>query len=461
MIRMCENHTGMTTTFDVLIVGAGAAGLAAGRLLAKAGRRVAILEARDRIGGRILTRQVGGGLSTVPIELGAEFIHGLPRASWAIVDEARLPAYELEGSHMRLRRGRPLPHSDPAGEPHALLSDMLAWLAKQPAGCDMSFAEYLKSRAIDAASGLAAGNYVEGFNAADRTRIGIAALAKQQRAEDAIQGDRLFRISTGYDALPAFLASEFSSAGGLLELEAPVRRIEWRNGRAALSVQGADGVKRQFESKRALITVPLGVLQSDDIEIQPRPSDILAQAHRLAMGLAVRMVLVFRSRFWTRLPGIELDDLSFLFAPDTSPATWWTPMPDRSPVITGWAGGPAAVALAQLTAPKTDRDALLRHYLQALAGSFGLTVPAVESQLVSWHTHDWLRDEFARGAYSYVPAGALDAPGRMTCPVENTLYFAGEHTDLAGHWGTVHAALESGRRAADSILCAPQGAESG
>jgi monoamine oxidase len=72
--------------------------------------------------------------------------------------------------------------------------------------------------------------------------------------------------------------------------------------------------------------------------------------------------------------------------------------------------------------------------------------------LSSWHTHDWLADPYAGGAYSYVPAGALDAPERMNQPVEDTLYFAGEHTDVTGHWGTVHAALQSGTLAAERLL---------
>ncbi len=452
MMRMCENHTGMTTEFDVLIIGAGAAGLAAGRLLAKSGLRTAILEARDRVGGRILTEHIAAGRGSIPIELGAEFIHGLPRASWAIVKEAHLPAYELEGAQFRLRDGRPLPPDERGVESHALLEDMVDWLATQPPGCDMTFARYVESIRADAASAEAAGNYVEGFNAADKTRIGIASLAKQQRAEDAIEGDRLFRISAGYDALPKFLASEFTKAGGVLELQTPVRTIEWRRGAATLIARGIEGGSRQFQAKCVLVTVPLGVLQSDAMEFLPRPESILADARALAMGHAVRVVMVFRTRFWTEIPGLALEDLSFLFTPGSTPATWWTSMPDRSALITAWAGGPKASALAQLTAPGADREALIGQCLAALASALGVPMSKLQAELASWHTHDWLRDEFARGAYSYVPAGAMDAPERMTCPVENTLYFAGEHTDLSGHWGTVHAALESGYRAARSVL---------
>ena len=442
----------MASGFDVLIVGAGAAGLAAGRRLAERGQRVAILEARDRVGGRILTHHIAVGQGNIPIELGAEFIHGLPPASWAIVDEADLPAFELEGAQFRLQDGRALPHEERDTDPHTLLEDMVRWLSHQPAGVDMSFAQYLDSIRVDALSADAAGNYVEGFNAADKTRIGIAALSKQQTAEDAVAGDRLFRISTGYDALPRFLASQFTNAGGVLELRSPVRKIEWRRGAAIVTVQGPDGGRRTLEAKRVLVTVPLGVLQADGIEFLPRPAEILSQARKLAMGEAVRVVMLFRDRFWTEIPHLDLENLSFLFTPSSTPATWWTSMPERSAVITAWAGGPKASRLAQLTAPGAHPEALLDQTLAALGKGLGVPVSKLRSELAGWHTHDWLRDEFSRGAYSYVPAGALDAPERMTYPAENTLYFAGEHTDLSGHWGTVHAALESGYRAAESML---------
>ena len=93
--------------------------------------------------------------------------------------------------------------------------------------------------------------------------------------------------------------------------------------------------------------------------------------------------------------------------------------------------------------------------LSTLAKAFNRPLTDLQESLVSWHTHDWLADPYACGAYSYVPAGALDAPERMTLPVEDTLYFAGEHTDVAGHWGTVHAALQSGTLAAERLLRSP------
>jgi monoamine oxidase len=87
-----------------------------------------------------------------------------------------------------------------------------------------------------------------------------------------------------------------------------------------------------------------------------------------------------------------------------------------------------------------------------LAQVFGLPEQQVRDALLSTHKHDWDTDPFSYGAYSYVPAGALDAPAAMAEPVCGTLFFAGEHTDTTSNWGTVHAALGTGLRAAEQVF---------
>jgi monoamine oxidase len=432
----------MSAPIEVVIVGAGVAGLAAGRLLANAGRRVTILEARDRVGGRIYTHHLAAG---IPIELGAEFVHGLPPNLWALIREARLPTYELGGSELRYEGGRRSPPLDQPGHAHQVLGEMRQWLARRPEGTDMSFAQWLESNphAPDAAE--AAARYVEGFNAADRHRIGIAALVKQQRAEDDIEGDRLFRVASGYDAVPKFLADGFARAGGTLELQAPVHRIDWSPGSVTVRAHGAAGADLRIHARQVLVTVPLGVLQAGNIRFEPRPVAILDQADRMAMGAALRIVLVFAAKFWP-------ENLSFLFTPSELPATWWTPAPNGAPTLTGWAGGPKAAAVGRSQSSDEDGSALLNSCLSTLAKVFHRPPAEIEGLLSSWHRHDWLADPYARGAYSYVPAGAMDVPERLTQPVEDTLYFAGEHTDVSGHWGTVHAALQSGTLAAERLL---------
>jgi monoamine oxidase len=138
--------------------------------------------------------------------------------------------------------------------------------------------------------------------------------------------------------------------------------------------------------------------------------------------------------------------LSFLFAYDEIPRTWWTAMPVETATITAWVGGP--VALAALG----DRDSWLPHCLATLSKIMRLPVSSIQQLLLGWHCHDWQADEYARGAYSYVPAGALAASHQLTAPVQKTLFFAGEHTDVSSNWGTVHGALRSGVRAAQQVL---------
>jgi monoamine oxidase len=450
--------------YDILILGAGVAGLAAGRLLAEGGRQVAIVEARDRIGGRIATEHVsiGGALNSIPIELGAEFVHGLPKTSWQLIDEARLATYELGGDHLCYERGclQACPKSD--WDPTSVLEDMTRWLAAQPPGTDATFANYLDIAGIERKRGEQAAAYVEGFNAADANVIGVAALAQQQRAENAIQADRLFHIRAGYDAVPNFLRERFERAGGSVLAGRRVAHVQWSERGVAMCGTDAQGAAFEFQANQAVITLPLGVLQSGSVEFQPPPRDILLHAGRMAMGAALRVSLLFDSKFWTD-PAISsrqddaarrLGDFSFLFAREEIFPTWWTSMPDRAPVLTAWIGGRKVLVLERMMRSGADPFAIRNECISELAKIFELSPQVLENRLVSWHAHDWQSDEFARGAYSYAPAGARDAVERMTVPVEDRLFFAGEHTDVEGHWGTVHGALASGKRAALQLMSA-------
>ena len=139
--------------------------------------------------------------------------------------------------------------------------------------------------------------------------------------------------------------------------------------------------------------------------------------------------------------------MGFIFADGLIPGTWWTQYPNNEPVLVAWIGGPKADAQRF-----DDPTNLLADSLSSLERVFGLTEKSLASELVSWHLHDWCRDPHSRGAYSYVPVGAMNCSKEMTNPVEDTLFFAGEHTDTSGHWGTVHGALRSGLRASQQVL---------
>jgi monoamine oxidase len=434
-------------SYDILVLGAGIAGLAAARALADAGQRVALIEARERIGGRIFTDRVMARNSGEPvsIELGAEFIHGLPAVSWDLIKEAKLNTYELDGTSLSFVRGGFQASAEDYGDAGSVIDGMMAWLARQAGGTDMTFAQYLDRAGIDESRGKRASAYVESFNAADSRAIGIAALVQQQRAEDQVDSDRLFHIEAGYDALPTFLSDRFRAAGGTLLLAHPVRRVRWSQNAVAVSGVDAGGESFELQAERAIVTLPLGVLQAGTVEFEPAPQEIFSNAARLAMGPVVRISLLFDAKFWQQ-------DLSFLLTPGEDLSAWWTPMPKSAPLITGWAGGPRAAALTIRTGARAPRHALLEETLGALSRLYGIAARELHARLISWHTHDWQADPYSRGAYCYAPAGALNASANMTLPVADTLYFAGEHTDTTGNWGTVHGALGSGLRAAAQVL---------
>ena len=435
--------------FDFVVIGAGIAGLGAARRLAEASRSVALLEARERVGGRIYTvPAVDEGL---PVELGAEFIHGRPPELIELVKEAGLTWYEVAGEFRCFSKVndalRPRPCDD-RGTAFAVLEaaeeDPLLQVGPTGHRADFSFCEFLEQRRIPHKAAAAAINYVEGFNAADAGRISMLSLARQQAAEDAIAGDHAFRIAEGYGRLPEYLLQSFLDRGGEYFPSTQARRVEWRPGTVEIEASSGDSPSSQqsFRAKAAILTLPLGVLQARELTFAPVPVRIFQAADRLTMGPAARVVYEFQERFWREIP--DLGKVRFIFADGAMPPTWWTTNPRQSGLFTGWVGGSkaAGVSVSELTGMG----------LATLAGILGRSQDDLRSHLLRSNSHDWQRDPHSRGAYSYVSKGGMGASEDLAQPVEKTLFFAGEHTDTSGHWGTVHGALRSGYRAAEQAL---------
>jgi monoamine oxidase len=424
------------TSYEIIVVGAGAAGLAALRELDRAGVNAVCLEARDRIGGRICT--IHDPLSPVPIELGAEFIHGQPPEIWDIADAAALTVYDCTEHALRIQDGKIQERSDAWLPVEEIMDDMRQAADKGP---DQTFAEFLRTTPYPADAKRLATSFVEGFNAAHADVIGIASLAKDSRAAESIDGDRSFRILNGYDSIANRLLLQMPSRrGGKVRLNSIVETVEWRPGSVTLQVRSAlTGTTQTFESRAAIVTVPLGVLQARSIRFAPAPEEIFAAADQLQSGQVVRVVLRFDNRVWEQRP--ELADAGFLLSQEPVFPTWWTPLPMRAPIITGWSAG-----------PKADPSAGVLKALEQLARITSLDSQMLRDSLEAAYFHNWRDDPFARGAYSYVPAGAMAARERLALPVADTLYFAGEAAEINGHSATVHGAIASGIRAAGQAL---------
>jgi len=442
-------------TADVLVLGAGAAGLAAAQELSQAGMRVIVIEARERVGGRIFTQRVPG--HPLPIELGAEFIHGRPPESFALVEQAGLLVYAINGDRW-LAQDRQLAPSDALwNQTHQLLR-----LIAAAGDTDRSFQTFLARFQNDPAwrdAAAMAVSYVEGFDAADTSNVSVQALIREQRASAASDGDRAFRIAQGYDHLVAALAAECDPSRVSIHLGIVASRVIWQRGHVEVHTEGA-GVpsSRSFNARHALITLPLGVLQAPmdargAVQFHPTLADHAAAARRLAMGQVVKVTLRFRERFWEhdRLPlateSMDPRQVSYVYGRGRALPTWWTAYPAIAPQLTGWAGGPPAARLVN-----QPEHVIVDQALDALADVLDLPRGRIEGALVGTHTHNWHADPFARGAYSYVTVGGMDAVRALAAPVENTLFFAGEATNSDGQTGTVHGAIATGRRAARELL---------
>jgi monoamine oxidase len=426
-------------SYDVIVVGAGMAGLAAARVLSETGRRVAVVEARDRVGGRLLSIR-----GDTPIELGAEFVHGLPVSSWNLIHEASLATYELAGKQYCYDTALNECGNE-WNQTFDVLRQMGEWLKSQPAGFDCSFQQYLERTGVPATLAERAATYVESFNAADRRRIGVASLVRQQLAEDAIESDRVFHVTAGYDSLPCYLSERIIAAGAVLHLQRQVTQINWSRG--SVRVEGGTGADHfAYQAPQAVITLPLGVLKAEQVRFVPALPTIQGGVSAMAMGSVTRISLLFRQPFWQTLA----PSLGFLLVRPLRIGTWWTSHPNQTPLLTAWVGGDAAAA--RLTSSMLSHADLEHIALRDLSTVFSMSLRDLRTQLRSSHYHDWQSDPLSRGAYSYVPAGALPAADALSQPVDQTLYFAGEHAASDGHWGTVHGALASGARAATKLL---------
>ncbi|HYK02717.1 MAG TPA: NAD(P)/FAD-dependent oxidoreductase [Thermoanaerobaculia bacterium] len=421
--------------YDVLIIGAGAAGLSAARTLSGAGKRVCIIEARERVGGRVHSLHIPD--LPHPIELGAEFIHGEGSSTFSIVDAAALTAAELPDDHWWSEGGEWKQVDDFWGEIDAVR-------AKIPAsGKDVSFAGFLRSRkelSPDVCE--LARNFVEGYHASHAERISAQALraADSEQDEETEGGNRQFRLAQGQDSIIAWLRAGLDPERTDLRLGTAARCVQWSPGKVEVECASAVATER-IRAKALILTIPIGVWKAGTLAFEPPLREKENALSHIEAGHVVKIAFRFRERFWD-----EDGTVNFLHSGDRFMPTWWTSAPFRSPILTGWAGGAAADALLAEGA-----EALCDLALEALSTAWLVPRKRIDALLTGSYTHNWQNDPFSRCAYSYAAVGGKNAAANLARPLKKTLFFAGEATS-SDETGTVAGAIESGRRAAREVL---------
>jgi len=418
----------------IVIVGAGAAGLIAARELGRAGKRVTILEARERCGGRIHPLPVPQFESKA--DGGAEFIHGEAPITHGLLREAGLSSLPVHGARWNVENGtfsrdeRPDPHTHVLHEILArLTSDMTvtAFLGQYFAGPEFTPLRHSIVR------------MVEGYDAADPDRASVLALRDEwMNSGRSMQA----RIVGGYGGLIDFLAAECRKQGAGIHFYSPVNAIEARDGGAL--VRCADG--SGYAGDAAILTVPLPILQ--EIVLPPPTREKVAAAADIGFGNVIKILLNFKTRWWTRGKGNDLAELLFLLADETVPV-WWTQHPAEHPVLTGWLAGPRTNGMAG-----RSENELVELGLASLADIFGLSVEQLTQEMIAARAINWANDPFARGAYSYAMLKTRSAQSELASWDGGAVLLSGEALYRGPDMGTVEAALASGLETARTILAA-------
>ena len=430
---------------DVAVIGAGAAGLAAARSLGRRKLRALLLEARDRIGGRVLSRPIAR--IATPAELGAEFIHGPAEQTKALLREAGSAAIDMGGDSWIRENGQL------QCEENDFVSAASIFEGSRSLASDESVEQFLRRFENDGAlrkTAQAARAFVEGFEAADPATASVKAIADEwESGADSTSA----RPLGGYGPMIEYLRNDCERAGVRFALSTRVRRISCHSDGIAIAVADSRGESQILQARAAIVTLPVGVLRhaGDESAVSFEPELPATKREALAhieMGHVVKVALWFRTAFWERIAAGRYHDAAFFHMDGQPIPTFWTQLPIRSRLIVAWVGGPGAVALTGVC--PSD---LVEKALQGFGELFDATALA-RREFEGGLTHDWGGDPFARGAYSYVAVGGGNARAALAAPVNGSLFFAGEATSSDGQGGTVNGAIETGERAAAEALAA-------
>ncbi len=416
-------------TQKVIIIGAGAAGLAAAHFLTKSGVECVLLEASERVGGRVYSRE---DLGTTPLELGAEEIHGEESAWFWLLQTHNFEI--LEYTH----ENEDLYFVDEKLLPEALLEQRIdyqnaynywdylqEYQSKQP----LAFHIWLKKQqSLFGAMSPFVKAWVENAYGTQAALLNVPDMVKVGNTWNSGETNFVLEKSSYQSALQKI----FSAVLPLVQLGKIIHQIDYQNQEITLtSTQG-----ETWKADKVLITIPLTQLQKQAINFQPTLPPAKQRAiESLQLGNVMKLILRFKESFWKENTGA--------IYPNALISEFYTSAKDNTPQLTAYISGQAYQTLSKLTEAEVlaqALDILSKIYQQPIA-------PLYDTHLLI----DWKKEPFIEGAYSFPHIHAERYRSLLANPIDEKVFFAGEATNYHGHAGTVHGAVESAYRAVQEM----------
>jgi monoamine oxidase len=422
--------------YDVIIIGGGAAGLMASKLLSESCKKILILEAKDRLGGRIQRIEN----FSFPVEGGAEFIHGKLKTTFNLLKEAGLKKEMVKGNFCRVTNGKWNTEEEPVEHWDTLVKKLKE--CKEDLSIHNFLKKFLKAKKYETLKKQFR-KYVEGYDAADPKYASVFAIRKEMEGEEEEQ----YRPVPGYAALIDFLEEACLKCNGVIKTGEAVKKIAYNEN---IEIHTNSG---KYICNKVIVAVPVGVLQCKKnnesfIEFPSFIKKYITAAKQIGNGGVIKFLLEFDEAFWLDkkfLKERKSPAPSYIFCDAVIP-TWWTQYPHNKPLLTGWIAGPSSVKMKNYSDKKfTDL------VLTSLSSIFSMSFVELESRLKKVEIINWIKEPHILGGYSYSTLQTEKARDILLTPFENKFYFAGEYL-LKNSSSTVDDALQSGRLIAEKII---------
>ncbi|MEO8110100.1 MAG: NAD(P)/FAD-dependent oxidoreductase [Ginsengibacter sp.] len=422
--------------YDVIIIGGGTAGLVAAKMLSAEGKKVLLLEAKERLGGRI--HAVENFLCAA--EGGAEFIHGNLKTTFDLLKEAGVKKEKLKGKFCRVKNGKWKEADNLVPHWNLLIEKMKA--CEEDISVDDFLKEFFKAKKYETLRKQFR-KYVEGYDAADPSKASIVAIREEMEKEDEDQ----YRPQGGYSPLINFLKEASLQMGCVIKIGEPVLKVSVDRIVEVITPSG------KYHGSKLIVAVPVGVLQcrksqKSFIEFPAFLNKHLHAARQMGNGGVIKFLLEFDEAFWLQKDFLNRQNIpapSYIFADAIIP-TWWTQYPSKVPLLTGWIAGPSSYKMKNYS-EKKFKELLL----SSLSSIFSLPAEELEKKLKNYKIMNWIKETHILGGYSYPTLKTKEAQEILQTPYEKTIYFAGEYL-AKNATSTVDAALQSGISVAEQIL---------